>query len=180
MKYITSFIALAFLFISCEGPQGPPGFDGINGQNGLNRIVQSFEVTVDFVAPNYENIIQFPNNSGIQADDMTLIYILWDEVPGNNGGTVDVWRLLPQTVYTNFGEFQYNYDATNGDARIFLDAPSSFDFNNLSAADLNNQTFRIVILPVDLASNPLLDITDYNSVMNLAGLSSSDIITIEQ
>jgi hypothetical protein len=180
MKYITSLIAIAFLFISCEGPQGPPGFDGANGLNGGEVLAQSFEVTVDFVAPDYENIIQFPNNRDIQADDMTLIYILWDEVPGNNGGTVDVWRLLPQTVYTSFGEFQYNYDATNGDARIFLDAPSSFDFNNLSAADLNNQTFRIVVLPVEHQNNPLLDITDYNSVMNLAGLSNSDIITIEQ
>lgn len=180
MKYITSFIALAFLFISCEGPQGPPGFDGVNGLNGTNIVAQSFETTVNFTAPDYENLISFPNNISVEPTDMTLIYILWDEVPGNNGGTVDVWRLLPQTVYTSFGEFQYNYDATNGDARIFLDAPATFDFNNLSAADLSNQTFRIVILPVDLASNPLLDITDYNSVMNLAGLSSSDIITIEQ
>lgn len=176
MKYFTSLIALAFLFISCEGPQGPPGFDGLNG---VNVVAQSFETTVDFVGPNFENVVAFPNNISVAPTDLALAYVLWDVVPGNNGGTVDVWRLLPQTVYTNFGEFQYNYDTTNGDVRLFLDAPNTFDFNNLGGGDLNNQTFRIVILPIDFASNPLLDITDYNSVMNLAGLSSSDIITIQ-
>lgn len=176
MKKLALLLTLAVIFISCEGPQGPPGFDGLNG---TNIVAQSFEITTNFNAPDYESLVVYPNNIEIFDTDMTLIYILWDEVPANNGGTIDVWRLLPQTVYTDFGEFQYNYDATNGDANIFLDAPSTFDFNNLSFGDLNNQTFRIVILPVDLASNPLLDITDYNSVMNLSGLTTQDIITIE-
>ncbi|MGJ8683561.1 MAG: dihydrolipoamide dehydrogenase [Nonlabens sp.] len=176
MKKLALLLTLAVVFISCEGPQGPPGF---NGTNGTNIVAQSFEVTESFSAPDYSQLVIYPNNIEVFDTDMTLIYILWDEVPGNNGGTVDVWRLLPQTVYTDFGEFQYNYDATNGDATIFLDAPSTFDFNDLAPGDLDNQTFRIVILPVDLASNPLLDITDYNSVMNLAGLNSQDIITIE-
>jgi len=176
MKYITSFIVLALLLVSCEGPQGPPGFNGLNGGEVL---AQSFEVEVDFFAPTFESVVIFPPNRGIQASDMTLIYILWEEVPANGGGTTDLWRLLPQTVYTNIGEFQYNYDATNGDARIFLDGPGNFDFNNLGPEFLVNQVFRIVVLPVEQASNPLLDITDYNSVMNLAGLSDSDIITIQ-
>lgn len=176
MKKLALLLTLAVVFISCEGPQGPPGFDGLNG---TNIVAQSFEITTNFNAPDYESLVVYPNNIEVFDTDMTLIYILWDEVPGNNGGTIDVWRLLPQTVYTDFGEFQYNYDATNGDANIFLDAPSTFDFNNLASGDLNNQTFRIVILPVDLASNPLLDVTDYNSVMNLAGLTTQDIITIE-
>ncbi len=176
MKKLALLLTLAVVFISCEGPQGPPGFDGLDG---TNIVAQSFEITTSFTAPDYDSFVTYPNDIEVFDTDMTLIYILWDEVPGNNGGTVDVWRLLPQTVYTDFGQFQYNYDATNGDATIFLDAPSTFDFNNLAAGDLDNQTFRIVILPVDLAQNPLLDITDYNSVMNLAGLNSQDIITIE-
>lgn len=176
MKKLALILTLAVVFISCEGPQGPPGFDGLNG---TNIVAQSFEITTDFTAPDYESFVAYPNNIEVFDTDMTLIYILWDEVPGNNGGTVDVWRLLPQTVYTDFGQFQYNYDATNGDANIFLDAPSTFDFNNLAPGDLDNQTFRIVILPVDLASNPLLDVTDYYGVMNLAGLGTQDIITIE-
>ncbi|EAS20296.1 dihydrolipoamide dehydrogenase [Nonlabens mediterrranea] len=176
MKKLALLFTLAVILISCEGPQGPAGFDGLDG---TNIVAQSFEITTNFTAPDYEEFVIYPNNIEVFDTDMTLIYILWDEVPGNNGGTVDVWRLLPQTVYTDFGEFQYNYDATNGDATIFLDAPSTFDFNDLAPGDLDNQTFRIVILPVDLAQNPLLDITDYDSVMNLAGLTTQDIITIE-
>lgn len=176
MKLFTSLFIAALLLVSCEGPQGPPGFDGVNG---TNVVAQSFEVTRSFTAPDYSTLVTYPSTIAVEPTDMTLIYILWDEVPGNNGGTVDVWRLLPQTVYTNFGQFAYNYDATNGDARIFLDAPSSFNFANLNAADLSNQTFRIVILPVDLGNNPLLDITDYNSVMNLARLTNLDVQTID-
>jgi len=123
--------------------------------------------------------VEYPSNIVVFDTDLTLVYILFDEVPTDDGGTLDVWRLLPQTIFTDFGQFQYNFDATIVDTEIFLDAPNSFDFNNLTPADLNNQTFRIVILPVDIAQNPLLDVTDYNSVVNIAGLGTQDIITIE-
>jgi len=173
MKKILLLLVLAVAFTACEGDQGPPGFDGVN------IVAQSFETTVDFTAPDYSVFVPYPSNIEVFPNDMTLIYILFDEVPGNNGGTVDVWRLLPQTLYTDFGEFQYNFDFTNGDATIFLDGPASTNFNNLTTADLNNQTFRIVILPAELANNPLLDVTDYNAVMNLANLNTDDIIKIE-
>lgn len=176
MKKILLLLVLAAGFSACEGDQGPPGFDGLDG---VNIVAQSFEVTVDFAAPDYSVLVTYPTNIEVFPDDMTLIYILFDQVPGNSGGLVDVWRLLPQTLYTDFGEFQYNYDFTTGDATIFLDGPDSTNFNNLTTADLNDQTFRIVILPVELASNPLLDVTDYNAVMNLANLNSGDVKKIE-
>lgn len=178
MKYITLLFVLAITLTACEGPQGPPGFNGADGANGLNRPVQSFEVQRNFFAPDYEVLIDYPANITTFPDDMTLVYLLWDVVPGNNGGTVDVWRLLPQTIYTNFGEFQYNFDATNGDARIFIDAPASTDLSQLAPADISNQTFRIVILPVDLL-NSGVDVNDYNAVMSLADLTTDDIIVIE-
>ena len=110
---------------------------------------------------------------------MTLVYILYDQVSNNNGGTVDVWRLLPQTLYTDFGEFQYNFDFTADDATIFLDGPDSTDFTQLTAGDLENQTFRIVILPLIISSNPNLDVTDYNAVMELANLNDDDLIQLQ-
>lgn len=175
MKYITILFALAVVLTSCDGDQGPPGFDGADG---VNITAISFERTVDFFAPDYEVLIDYPANVTVFPDDMTLVYILWDQVPGNNGGLVDLWRLLPQTVYTDFGEFQYNYDATNGDARIFIDAPASTNLNLLAPADISNQTFRVVILPVELQSADL-DIFNYEEVMSMAGLTTNDIITIE-
>jgi hypothetical protein len=179
MKNILLLLALAVTFASCEGDQGPPGFDGLNGEDGVNIVAQSFETTVDFEAPDYSVLVPYPDNIETFEGDMTLIYILFDQVEGNNGGLVDVFRLLPQTLYTDFGEFQYNFDFTNGDANIFLDAPNDFNFDNLVAADTDNQTFRIVILPAELASDPRLDVTDYQSVMDLADLDQQDIINIE-
>jgi hypothetical protein len=175
MKYFTLLLALVITLTACEGPQGPPGFDGANG---VNVVAQSFERTVDFFAPDYEVLIDYPPSITIFPDDMTLVYLLWDQVPGNNGGTVDVWRLLPQVIYSNFGEFQYNYDATNGDARIFIDAPARTDLSQLAPADISGQTFRIVILPVELVTTGV-DVTDYDAVMNLASLSEQDIIVID-
>lgn len=176
MKKIILLFAIAVGFASCEGDQGPPGFDGADG--GL-IVAQSFETTIDFSAPDYSNLVVYPNNIEVFDGDMTLVYILFDQVPGNNGGLVDVFRLLPQTLYTDFGEFQYNFDFTTGDATIFLDGPASTDFSQLTSGDLNDQTFRIVILPAEIANNPALDVTDYNAVMNLANLGSEDIIQIQ-
>lgn len=178
MKYITLLFALAITLTACEGDQGPPGFDGFDGADGVNITATSFERTVDFFAPDYEALIDYPANVTVFPNDMTLVYILWDQVPGNNGGLVDLWRLLPQTIYTDFGEFQYNYDATNGDARIFIDAPASTNLNLLTPGDISNQTFRVVILPVELQSADL-DFSNYEEVMSTAGLTTSDILIIE-
>ncbi len=182
MKYFTSIIALAFLFVSCEGPQGPPGFNGVNGLDGLNGtniVAQSYEIQRNFTAPNYRFRVDHPASVEVLETDMILVYLLWDEVPATDGGTLDIWRLLPQTVYANAGQFSYNYESTFIDVDIFLDGPASTNFDLIGPEFTNNQVFRVVILPVDLARNPLLDITDYNSVMNLAKLTESDIKVIE-
>ncbi|NRB59125.1 MAG: dihydrolipoamide dehydrogenase [Winogradskyella sp.] len=162
MKRIFSFIAVfTLLLTSCEGPQGPPGLDGLNGLNGVNFVGQSFETDpLDFfVENNYEQLIIIPNNVEVLETDMILVYLLWDENP-------DIWRLLPQTIYTDNGEFQYNYDSSFGDVRIFLDAPAEFDFDSLSAADTLNQIFRVVVLPVDLINSNQIDINNYDDVVN--------------
>lgn len=179
MRKLVLLFSLAVVFMSCTGPQGPPGFDGLNGQDGVNVVAQSYEFTTSFNAPDYDFLSIHPNNIEVFPTDMTLVYILWDEVPASDGGIVDLWRLLPQTVYSDVGEFSYNFDATTGDVRVFLDGPLSTDFTLLAPGDTQNQTFRVVILPVDLANDPRIDITDYNSVMNFGGISESDIIKIE-
>ncbi len=179
MKKIILLLAITAAFISCTGPSGPPGLNGINGLDGQNIVAQSYEIQRNFTAPDYGFRIDHPTDIEVLETDMILVYILWDEVPATDGGTIDIWRLLPQTVYSDFGEFAYNYESTFIDVDIFLDGPASTDFNLLAPADIDNQIFRIVILPVDLANDPTLDITDYNSVINVGKISESDIIVIE-
>jgi len=158
MRKIASLVfALTFLITSCEGEQGPPGFDG---QDGVNFVGQSFEtLPLDFTANNsFEQSVLFPENIEIDDDDMVLVYLLWDENP-------DTWRLLPQIIYTDNGEFQYNFQDNFTDVRIFLDAPSDFDFNTLLSGDTLNQVFRVVVLPIEYISSNNLDITNYDEVM---------------
>lgn len=161
MKKLLGFACILFLLTACTGdpgPPGPPGFDGVN------FVGQSFERTISFTPQNnYQEFIVIPSNIELLDTDMTLAYILWEQDPVTGN---DVWRLIPQTVYTDSGEqFQYNYDYSFDEVRLFIDAPVDFDFNNLPAAATLNQTFRIVVLPVDLINSTNLDVTNYNDVM---------------
>ena len=161
MKKLLSIVFLLVLFTACEGDQGPPGAPGLDG---VNFVGQSFERTVNFTPENgYEQYIQIPLNIELLSTDMTLAYILWEQDPQTGN---DVWRLIPQTVYTDDGEeFVYNYDYSFDEVRLFIDAPVSFDYSNLSTAATINQTFRIVVLPVDLINSRDVDISDFNNVM---------------
>lgn len=166
MKKLT-YLLLAFslIFVACEGdpgPPGPPGFDGLDG--GL-IVAESFERTIDFLpGNNYEEFIVIPTAIELLPTDMILTYILWEQDPGTGN---DVWRLIPQTVYTDSGEqFQYNYDYSFDEVRLFIDAPVNFDFGNLSAGATLNQTFRMIILPVDFVNSHNIDISNYIEVMD--------------
>ncbi|GGW64436.1 hypothetical protein DFQ11_102113 [Winogradskyella epiphytica] len=169
MKRLLSALSVfAILLTSCTGEQGPPGFDGRDGQdglNGVNFVGQSFERTIDFLPENnYEEYIVIPNSIELLDTDMTLAYILWEQDP-NTGN--DVWRLIPQIVYTDSGDqFQYNYDYSFDEVRLFIDAPNNVDLNTLSTGATLNQTFRIVILPVDFINSNNIDVTNYNQVID--------------
>ncbi len=165
MKRIISFISVfALLLTACTGEQGPPGFDGFDGQDGGIFVAQSFERTIDFLPEfGYEEFIQIPLTIELLETDMTLAYILWEQDPVTGN---DVWRLIPQVVYTDSGsQFQYNYDYSFDEVRLFIDAPNNFNFNDLSAGATLNQTFRIVILPVDFVTSNNIDISNYNEVI---------------
>jgi hypothetical protein len=158
MKRIFSFISVfALLLTACEGDPGTPGF---NGQNGVNFVGQSFETDpLDFFAENgYEQVVDFPVNIEILEGDMILVYLLWSQNP-------DTWRLLPQIIYTDNGQFQYNFQDNFDNVSIFLDAPSNFDFNSLQPNDTLNQTFRIVVLPIAFINSSDLDVNNFNEVM---------------
>lgn len=160
MKRILSFISVfALLLTACEGPQGPPGFDG---QNGVVIVGQSFERTINFTSTNnYQESIEIPTDIDLLETDMVLVYRLVDQIDG-----FDVWKLLPEIVYAeNGGEFQYSFEHNFDFVTIYIDAPTTFDFNSLSDDERLGQTFRIVVLPVDFVNSSNLDITNYDDVL---------------
>lgn len=154
MKKIASFFLLAtVLFLSCEGPEGPPGQDGFVGQ--------SFERTLNLLPTNnFQQTVEIPLSIELFETDMVLVYRFLGQVDG-----YDVWKLLPETVYTNSGEFQYGFEHNFDYVTIFMDFSSGFNFNDLFPSDNQNQIFRIVVLPVDFVNSSNIDINNYNQVM---------------
>ena len=157
MKRTFSVITLfSILLTACVGDPGPPGEDGVN------IVGQSFEETIDLVAPDYRADFEIPLNIVLNEDDMVLVYHLIRK----DNDDFNIWRLLPDTVYTATGEeFQYNFEHNFDFVGIFIEAPSTFDFNSLLSGDTLGQTFRVVILPVDFINSSNLDLTNYNTVM---------------
>lgn len=177
MKTITSllFLFTAIFLTSCEGPigpQGPPGPAGADGQALLGTVFETDPI--NFTSNNdYSYLFQFPSDFEIYDGDVVLVYILWEQASTNDGGTTDVWRLLPQTVVLDDGILQYNFDHTTSDVKIFLEGTT--DFNNLLPAESENQIFRIAVLPASFAKNNNIDVTDFNAVMKSLNLNLNSI-----
>ncbi|MHA7844477.1 MAG: dihydrolipoamide dehydrogenase [Winogradskyella sp.] len=162
MKRILSFITVfALLLTACEGDPGPPGPPGQNGQNGVNFVGQSFERNINFTSTNnYIVDLEIPLDIELLETDMVLVYRFLGQIDG-----FDVWKPLPETVYTdNGGEFQYNFEHNYDFVTIYLDAPSTFDFNSLLDEDRLDQIFRIVVLPVDFINSYDININNYDDV----------------
>ncbi len=161
-------LAAAVVLLSCEGEPGPPGQDGVSFLGNV------FEVKGDFTSQNnYELFYEFPAGFEMYESDIVLVYILWEVVEGNDGGTVDVWRPLPQSVVLNEGILQYNFDYTFGDVRIFLDG--DINFNILLPAEKENQIFRIVVFPADYAKNNLVDVENLDAVMDFLAIDETTV-----
>lgn len=144
----------------CEGPMGP---QGPQGQDGGIITSSAFELEVNFTNDdNYE--ITESYGFDVFPSDITLVYILW-ETDGK-----DIWRLLPQSVFFDDGVLQYNYDFTDVDVRIFLEG--NINLGTLDASWLQNQVFRVVVVPADNVGR--LDYSDYEGVTRMLGLKDGD------
>ncbi len=181
MKKLAGIFGLFAIVIltACEGPVGPPGYDGVDGDDGIDAEIGTvIEITGDFNADNnYELYYEFPSNVEIYESDVVMIYILWEQADATNGGLVDVWRPLPQTIVLNEGILQYNYDYTVADVKVFLDG--DIDFGTLLPAEKDDQVFRIAILPAAFAQNNSFDISNMNSLLKGLKIDNTSITRAE-
>lgn len=147
MKKIFLLLATtgSLIFSSCEGDPGPPG------EPGINILGQVFEVTVNFTAGNeFQQLVTIPSNVEVFESDVILVYWLEDVVPGGNGGTIDIWSQLPQTIYLNGGgSFQYTFNHTFIDVLLFLQG--DVDLTTLGSGFTDDQVFRVAIVPSEFA-----------------------------
>lgn len=143
-KFILLFaIASAALFTSCEGDQGP------QGEPGINILGKVFERTITFNGGNdYRQLISIPSEIEVFESDVILAYWLEDVVDDGNGGTIDVWSPLPQTIYLDGGgSFQYSFNHSFIDVLIFLQG--DVDLGTIGNGFTDNQTFRIAVVPAE-------------------------------
>ncbi len=176
--YTSSILLILTLLASCTeyytteplpvpGPQGPIGPQGPQGVAAENAFVFEWE-NVDFTAPEYEVILPYPDNFEGIASDVALVYFLWDTYETNDGEVVEVWRQLPQTILTDDGALQYNYDFSMYDVRLFMDA--EFPLDLLGAIDTDDWIVRVVVVPGDFWDSGRVDLSDYHEVKEMLGL----------
>ncbi|OXA78311.1 hypothetical protein SAMN05444397_101236 [Flavobacterium aquidurense] len=172
MKKILTLFALVGLivFSSCEGPEGPPGQDGLLAEAFEIKNVNLTRIT----NTHYEYANNFkPFVGGNLFDDETvLIYRLTDLT--NSGAPV--WQLIPKTTnYDNGDVADYFFDFSKEDFVISVIA----SFNLATQTDLiNNQTYRVVIIPSALAKS-VTNKNNYLEVMNTLKLNESEIKTVK-
>ncbi|GAA4277361.1 hypothetical protein [Aquimarina mytili] len=157
MKKILFLLSISIvLFSSCEGDQGPPGPQGEPGLIG-----EAFERTISFNAAN-EFLERIPLNPNIAPNDVILVYRLEDVIDN-----LKVWEPLPTvTLFLNDAadtSVQYRFNFTVGDIDIIMES------NNLDLVPANlteNQVFRIVIVPAEVASSSNINFNDFNAVQS--------------
>ncbi len=176
MKPILNFLIFMTLIglSSCttdegpEGPMGPEGPQGDQGPKGESGFVFEFE-NINFTAPTYESFLTYPSNFESLSSDVALVYLLWDVVKVD-GVDTEVWRQLPQTILTDKGILQYNFDFSMNDVRLFMDA--DFDLGQLGAIDTENWIARVVVVPGDFWNSGRLSSREfeYNELKEMLGL----------
>jgi hypothetical protein len=170
---------------ACRGPEGPPGPEGIPGPRGPQGlpgeegIVIEYE-DVNFMAPDYSVFLDF----GIQAlpSDAVLVYALWG-TEKVDGEFFEIWRLLPQTTFQEDGLLIYNYEHTDVDVELFLEANFNIANAELGPEVLEDWVIRIVIVPAQYIDNGRLadkvDVSDYKAVKEYYNLPDMPVHTYQ-
>ncbi|MFY7810555.1 MAG: hypothetical protein ACOVQ2_02375 [Flavobacterium sp.] len=123
---------------------------------------------VNFVLNNGVYEIYRALNPNILSSDQILIY----RMSGTVNPTTPIWQLIPRTIYfpNSSNELDYDYDFS----RVDFSITASGNFNIATRPEyLNNQTFRIVIVPGYFSGR--LDISNFNDVMNFIGKTEADV-----
>jgi hypothetical protein len=142
-----------------------------------DTIAEAFELrNVNFGNDgNNEYSIYQTLNPQIYASDVILIYRL--------AGTIDastpIWQQIPRTLYLPEGELDYDFDFSKEDFTIY--AGGTYDLS-LTPTYINNETFRIVIVPAYLSNKnaaetgkTAVDFSDYNAVVKAYNIKESSI-----
>ena len=116
---------------------------------------------------NYSGTFKNQIGRDLYNDETILVYRLTDLI----NSTTPIWQLLPRTINFENGDFlEYYFDFSKVDFVI----TAYGNYNLLNRTDyIDNQTFRIVILPSNLASS--VNTNNYFEVMSALKLKESQV-----
>lgn len=176
MKKIITLLAVIgmFGFQGCTGPEGPPGIPGQDGQDGL--IAEVFELkNVNFVndpadSPDQGYYIYRKLDPKIFDSDQILIYRMAGTIDANT----PIWQSIPRTLFLSQGELDYDFDFSKEDFTIY--AGGTYNLS-LTPQYLNNQTFRIVIIPGYFSKT--VDKNNYYAVVKALNITENQVQKID-
>ena len=170
IKILLLIVMSNLVLISCRGPEGPVGPEGPPGPEILPL---SFEFEISLLQNNnFEDFIEIPSQIDVFQSDMLLVYALEDFIDQEN---LDVWRQLPITEFNEDGTLVFNYDFTQVDIRIFLEA----NYNLGPADEFDDFLMRAVHIPADfMQSSKAKGIENAGSLKELEELLGIEIKTI--
>jgi len=167
MKKIIPFLMLAIVSVftvSCDNDDDVQYVDN-------DTYAGVIEITRNFQYNSTEDVYFINQSISMEPSDMALVYRLKD---GSNNG--DVWEQIPRTLYFSGGrELDYDFDFTQKDVQIL--AGGNYDIST-TPTYLNNQTFRIVLVPagfLNKGATPPVDYSDYNAVIKYYNINDSKV-----
>jgi hypothetical protein len=93
---------------------------------------------------------------------------------GTINDNTPIWQQIPRTLYLPQGELDYDFDFSKQDFTIY--AGGTYDLAT-TPSYINNETFRIVILPGyfsnKMANN--IDFSDYNAVIKAFNINDKNV-----
>ncbi|MDT0651497.1 hypothetical protein [Autumnicola edwardsiae] len=176
MKKIFSLLFMTtFLFTSCsdDGEIGPRGPQGPPGEDGAYVVGISYEYDVEFGYNEdrniYNSFLEFPPTE--EPSDAILVYRL------ETSNSVEAWNLIPKSYFLDEGILQISYNHTDEDVELLIEA--DFDLSDLSTSFIENQYYRVVVVPSDFEQGSV-DTSNMQAVMEALNLKKDEIIKIEQ
>ena len=175
MKKIFVLLAIVGTVVlsGCEGPEGPQGAPGAQGADGLSdaEVFELRNVNFTFNSANGDYEIYQTLNPQILLADNLLIYRL--------SGTIDsstpIWQSIPRTLFLQQGELDYDFDFSKEDFTIYAGGT----YNLATTPNyLNNQTFRIVIVPGYLSNKgnaAQVDTDNYQAVIEKYHINDKNV-----
>lgn len=175
MKRIIFLLAIIGIISlqSCTVNEGRNGQDGQNGYSAESEVFEIKNTNFGYSSSIGYNIYR-QLNPQIRAADVLLIYRL----SGTINPTTPIWQQIPRTLYTSQGELDYDFDFSKQDFTIY--AGGNYPLN-LTPNYIQNQTFRIVIVPGQFSNKSSENLKDlsYEEVIAKYNINDSNVKVLD-